>query len=83
MGLQHGHHICSRKITKLVTRHHAENSEAINASADSFVADVKQEMNFYGLEKIPNTDQAGLQLELHSTITLLHEGENDTLAHVT
>jgi hypothetical protein len=46
-AFKHRHHICSRKITKLVIRHDSENLDDIIASADSFVADVKREMNQY------------------------------------
>ena len=74
--------ICSRKIKKLVTRHHAENSDVIIASADSFLADVKREMKDYSPEEILNTDQVDLELELHSTRTLSHEDENVTFVGV-
>ena len=39
-------------------------------------------MKDYALEEILNTDQVDLELELHSTRTLSHEGENDTLTRV-
>ncbi|CAF3819966.1 unnamed protein product, partial [Rotaria sp. Silwood1] len=51
------HRICSRKITKLVTRHHAEDTDAIIESADSFVRDAKRQMQNYAHEEILNTDQ--------------------------
>ncbi|CAF3157962.1 unnamed protein product [Rotaria sp. Silwood2] len=79
---KHRHRICSRKITKPVTRHHADDTRAINVSVDSFVADVKREMSHYKPEEILNTDQVGLELELHSTRALSHEDEHVTLARV-
>lgn len=79
---KHRHRICSRKITKLVTRHHVDDADAIIASADSFVAEVKRQMGNYAPEEILNTDQVGLELELHSTRTLSHVGEDVTLARV-
>ena len=78
----HRHKICSRKITKIVTRHQMADSDAINASADSFVAKVKREMSHYTPEEILNTDQAGIELEMNSTRTLSHKGEDVTTARV-
>ena len=63
---KHRHKICSRKITKIVTRHQMVDSDAINASADSFVAKVKREMSHYTPEEILNTDQAGIELDENS-----------------
>ena len=79
---KHRHKICSRKITKIMTRHQMADSDAINASADSFVAKVKREMSHYTSEEILNTDQAGIELEMHSTRTLWHKGEDVTIARV-
>ena len=79
---KHRHNICSRKITKIVTRHYMADSDTINASADSFIADVKREMSHCTPEEIINTDQVGLELEIHSTRTLSHKGEHVTLARV-
>ncbi|CAF4450585.1 unnamed protein product, partial [Rotaria sp. Silwood2] len=39
-------------------------------------------MNHYAPEEILNTDQIGLELEMHSTRTLSHQDENVTLAGV-
>jgi len=58
---KHRHRICSRKITKVVTCHHAENTSAIIESADSFVRDAKRKMQNYASEEILNTDQVGLE----------------------
>ena len=79
---KHLHKICSRKITKIITRHQMADSDAINASAGSFVAKVKREMSHYTPEEILNTDQAGIELEMHSTRTLSHKGEDVTIARV-
>ena len=59
-----------------------EDSAAIAVSADSFLANVKKEMSQYAAEEILNTDQIGLELEMHSTRTLSHQGEKVTLARV-
>lgn len=79
---KHRHRICSRKITKVVTRHHAEDASAIIESADSFVRDAKRQMQNYAHEEILNTDQVGLELELHSSRTLSYDGEKVTMARV-
>ncbi|CAF2069214.1 unnamed protein product [Rotaria magnacalcarata] len=79
---KHRHRICSRKITQLVIRHHAENTNAIIESADSFVRDAKREMQNYACEVALNTDQVGLELELHFSRTLSYEGEKATMARV-
>ncbi len=65
-----------------MTRHHTDDADAIIESADSFVADVKRQMENYAAEEILNTDQVGLELELHSTRALSHDGENVTVARV-
>ena len=67
---------------KLVTRRHAGNADSIIASANSFLAAVKRAMKDYAPEEILNIDQVGLELELHSTRTSSHEGENVTLIRV-
>ncbi|CAF3336965.1 unnamed protein product [Rotaria socialis] len=79
---KHRHHICSRKITKLVTRHHADDTNAIIESADSFVRDAKREMQNYAPEEVLNIDQVGLELELHSNRTFSYEGEKVTMVRV-
>ena len=76
------HHICSRKIKKLVTHHHAEDTTAIIESADSFVRYAKRLMQNYAHEEILNTDQVGLELELDSSRTLSYESEKVTMARV-
>ncbi|CAF4652771.1 unnamed protein product, partial [Rotaria sp. Silwood2] len=54
---KHRHRICSRKIRKLVTRHHAEDTDAVIESADSFIRDAKQQMQNFAHEDILNTNQ--------------------------
>jgi hypothetical protein len=71
---KHRHRICSRKITKLVTRHQMDDSAAITVSVDSFLADVKHELSHYAPDEVLNTDQIGLELEMHSTRTLSYKG---------
>ncbi len=65
-----------------MTKHQTENQETIRISADQFVADVRKLLPKYGADEIINTDQSGIQLELHSTRTLSDKGENITTGSV-
>ncbi|CAF4809402.1 unnamed protein product [Rotaria magnacalcarata] len=65
-----------------ITRHHAEDINAIIELADSFVRDAKREMQNYAPGEVLNTDQVGLELELYSNRTLSYEGEKITMARV-
>jgi len=76
------HHICGRKITKLVTKRQVDNDEDIRQSADQFVVQVQKNLPKYNLDNVINTDQSGLQLELFSNRTLSFEGEHITLDKV-
>lgn len=76
------HHICGRKITKLVTKSHVENEADIQQSADRFVLQVQKVLTKYSADCVFNTDQSGLQLELFSGRTLSFEGEHLTLGKV-
>ncbi|CAF1619742.1 unnamed protein product, partial [Didymodactylos carnosus] len=73
---------CSRHVTKLVTKRETEDANNINRSADEFVAKVQKIIPQYKPDLILNTDQSGLQLEMHSNRTLSFEGEKLTLAKV-
>ena len=65
-----------------MTHHHAEDTSTIIKSTDSFVRDAKRLMQNYAHEEILNTDQVGLELELHSSRTLSYESEKVTMARV-
>ena len=71
-----------KKITKLITRDHAEDTNAIIEFADLFVRDVKRQMQNYAHEEISNTDSVGLELEFYSRRTLWYESEKVTMARV-
>ncbi|CAF1461217.1 unnamed protein product [Adineta ricciae] len=79
---KHKHNIVSRKITKIVTKHHVEDEGTIRTSADQFVADVRRRLPQYQEHAVLNTDQSGIQLEFHSTRTLSHQGEKVTTGSV-
>ena len=54
--------ICSRKITKLVTRKSAKGDEDLDIKSKEFVAKVKKyiQEEGIGLDQVFNTDQSGL-----------------------
>lgn len=79
---KHNHQICSRKITKFVTKKEVENEELIIESANNFVSKVEAVAKRYHANNILNTDQIGIELEMHSNRTLSHAGEKTTLASV-
>jgi hypothetical protein len=65
-----------------MTKRHAEGKEMITTSADQFVAGVRKRLPQYEASEVINTDQTGIQLELHSTRTLSHKGEKVTIGSV-
>jgi hypothetical protein len=65
-----------------VTKREVENQQTINASINDFVADVRKRLPNYDANEVINTDQSGIELELHSTRTLSHKGEKVTVASV-
>ena len=58
------------------------NEEGIKKSADQFVSDVRALLPKYNEDFVLNTDQSGLELEIHSNRTLSHQGEKITLSAV-
>ncbi|CAF0921229.1 unnamed protein product [Adineta steineri] len=76
------HGICSRRITKLVTKKVVENQEQINKSADDFVKATNKIIQLYAPNQIFNTDQLGIELEPHSDRTLTYSGEKSTWGSV-
>jgi len=79
---KHRHGICSRHVTKLVTKHKVESQDVINKSADNFISDVLKLLSKHDFDLVFNTDPSGLELEMHSNRTLSFEGEKTTLAKV-
>ena len=76
------HGICSRKITKLVTKREIESKEEIKQSADEFIQKFLTLLPKYKPENVLNTDQSGLELEVYSNRTLSMKGEKITLGLV-
>ena len=56
--------------------------EEIKKSADQFVSDVRALLPKYNEDFVLNTDQSGLEFEIHSNRTLSHQGEKITLSAV-
>ena len=54
----------------------------IKTSADQFVTDVRKRLLEYEPHNVINTDQSGIQLEIHSSRTLSYEGEKVTAGSV-
>jgi len=79
---KHRHGICSRHVTKLVTKREVESADEINKSDDVFTCDVQKILPNYDPRYVLNTDQSGLELEMYSNRTLSFEGEKLTLAKV-
>ena len=76
------HGICSRRITKLVTKKVVENQEEINESAKHFVLETNKIIEGYSPNQVLNTDQIGIELEPHSNRTLTYGGEKSTWGSV-
>ena len=79
-SFKYNHKICSRKITKFVTKKDVENEELTIESANNFVSKVDAVMRKYHVNNILNTDQIGIGLEMHSDRILSHVGEKETPA---
>jgi len=66
----------------VVTKREVDNEDDIQKSADIFVAKVRKLLESYKEDNVLNTDQSGLELEVHSNRTLTHQGEKTTLSTV-
>jgi hypothetical protein len=66
-------------FAQIVTKRETQNQETIKASADSFVDDVRKRLSNYEATEVMNTDQSGIELEMHSTRTLSYKGEKMTV----
>ena len=66
----------------MVTKREVDNQINIQKSADLFVAEVRILLPRYKADYVLNTDQSGLELEVHSNRTLSYHGEKTTLSTV-
>ena len=65
-----------------MTKRSTDNQETIKASADQFVVSVRKHLSKYEPNEVINTDQSGIELELHSTRTLSYKSEKVAVASV-
>lgn len=63
-------------------KHQTENQETIRTSADQLIADVRKRLPQCEVGEVINTDQSGTQLELHSTRTVSHKGEEVSVGSI-
>jgi hypothetical protein len=64
------HGIISRRITNIVTRHEIDNYDAVRKSAQEFRLEYYHLSSHYTPSQVINTDQSGVEKEVHSTRTL-------------
>lgn len=76
------HGICSRKITNIVTKREISNFDDIKRSEEEFLKKFHELSRNYSSKDIVNTDQVGVEKELHSTRTLSFQGEKKTFGRV-
>ncbi len=63
-------------FSQFVTKREVTSEKEIKKSVDQFVSDVRALIPKYE-DFILNTDQSGFELEMHSTLTLSHQGEEN------
>ncbi|CAF2061917.1 unnamed protein product [Rotaria magnacalcarata] len=74
--------LCSRKITKLITKTEGLDADAISYSANNFISKIKKLLPHYRQSNVLNTDQSGLEIELVGNRTSSFKGEKATFGKV-
>ncbi|CAF1540353.1 unnamed protein product [Adineta ricciae] len=64
------HGIVSRRITNIVTRHEIDDYRIVQQSKQYFLTEYYNSLPDYDPSEVINTDQSGVEKELHSTRTL-------------
>lgn len=64
------HGIVSRRITNMVTRHDVENYNVVQKSKQDFLVQYYHLLSDYSPSEVINTDQSGVEKEVHSSRTL-------------
>ena len=82
LNLKHKYNLCSRKITNFVSKGEVKNQKDIEKSELEFVQEYHKLAPKYHAKDILNTDQVGVEKELHSTRTISFQGEKTTLCSV-
>jgi hypothetical protein len=67
--------ICSRKVTKIVSRRETVDKSSIKRTADEFVNKVSKCISKYRLDAVLNADQSSFNYEIASNRTLSYVGE--------
>ena len=73
-NFEKAHRIVSRKVTMFITRKTLEDKEVLKTKATEFVNEINPLVARFGPENLYNSEQSGLQLEIHSGRTLAIEG---------
>ena len=76
------HRLTSLKITNFVSHHQVENREVIEKSKQNFISEFNKVSSHFKPSEIFNTDQTGVEKELHSNRTISFVGEKRTFAAV-
>ena len=74
------HGIVSRRVTNIVTKHEVASQKLIEKSEKDFINDFYKYSSHFNPSQILNTDQVGIEKEVHSTRTLSFEGEKKSSA---
>ncbi|CAF4436366.1 unnamed protein product, partial [Rotaria sp. Silwood2] len=76
------HALCSRKITKLITKREVVDANTISNFANDFISKIKKLLPHYQHSNVLNTDQSGLEIEMVGNRTLSFKGEKATFGKV-
>ncbi|CAF2787003.1 unnamed protein product [Rotaria sp. Silwood2] len=76
------HALCSRKITKLITKREVVDANTISNFANDFISKIKKLLPHYPHSNVLNTDQSGLEIEMVGNRTLSFKGEKATFGKV-
>jgi hypothetical protein len=79
---KHRHKLTSLKITNFVSHHQVETMDFIEKSKKDFVLEYYKVSAHFKPSEIFNTDQTGVEKELHSTRTISFSGDKKTFAAV-
>jgi hypothetical protein len=82
VNFKHRHKLTSLKITNFVSHHQVENMDFIEKSKKKFVLKYNEVSAHFKASEIFNTDQTGVDKELHSTRTISFSGDKKPFAAV-
>jgi len=70
LNFKRKHGIVSRRVTNIVTRHEIDDYHIVQQSKQDFLSEYYNVLSDYDPSEVINTDQTGVEKELHSTRTL-------------